>query len=88
MSRKGTVPCDLSHDACDASGDHHWRPIQTCSLQGLPHPGTDIYWWPHTVGKRAVRILLECCLVCICKCDYDLQDIVDAQFRIIMNSVL
>ena len=26
------------------SGDHHWRPIQTCSLQDPSPTGTDIWW--------------------------------------------
>ena len=31
------------------SGGHHWRPVQTCSLEDQPplHPsGTGLYWWP------------------------------------------
>ena len=48
-------------------GGHHWKPVQTCSLEVLfpPHH----YWHlvvaieTHTVGKWAVCILLECCLV-------------------------
>ena len=49
------------------SGDHHWRPVQTCSLDltvQSPH------WYWHliatkacTVGRRVVHILLECFLV-------------------------
>ena len=47
------------------SGGHHWRPVHTCSLEGLPYQ----YW--HLVvateacaaGKPAVCILLECFLV-------------------------
>ena len=50
------------------SGGRYWRPVQTCSLEDLPPLP---HWYRHlvvatetdTVGKRAVRILLECCLV-------------------------
>ena len=42
------------------SAAHHGRPIQTCSIEDLH--STDIWWHvteAHTVGKWAVRILLE-----------------------------
>ena len=49
------------------SRGHHWRPVQTCSFQDTPSShqyghlvGTTK---THTIGKRAVRILLECFLV-------------------------
>ena len=52
------------------SGGDHWKPVQTCSLEDLPPPPPP---HPHqflvvttktgTIGKRAVCILLECCLV-------------------------
>ena len=49
-----------------ATGGHHWRPVQTCSLEDSHRP-----WYRHlvvttetrTVGDRAIRILLECCLL-------------------------
>ena len=28
------------------SGGHHWRPVQTCSLEYLPPTSTDTYWQP------------------------------------------
>ena len=48
------------------SGCHHSRPVQTCSFEDSHRP-----WYrrlvatteTRTVGDRAVRILLECCLV-------------------------
>ena len=45
-------------------GGYHWRPVQTYSLVDLPCPPLS----PNghrtcSAGKRAVRILLECCLV-------------------------
>ena len=39
------------------SGVHHWRPYETCSIEVLTPP------LPLTVPNRAIRILLECCLV-------------------------
>ena len=48
-------------------GGHHYRPVQTCSLEDLPSPRC--YWTlvvateTHTVSKRVVHILLEYCLV-------------------------
>ena len=46
------------------SGSHHWRPAQTCSLEDPP------YWYWQLVaieacmvGKWAIPILLECCLL-------------------------
>ena len=35
------------------SGDHHWRSVQTCSLE-KPHTGTDI-WWPKHVWLESGR---------------------------------
>ena len=29
-----------------ASGGHHWKPVQTCSLEDLPLTGTDTLWQP------------------------------------------
>ena len=71
----GTYPLPLPHLTEDlgtypfplllTSGGHHWRPVQTCSLENLPTPW---YWHlvvateTHTVGKQAVCILLECFL--------------------------
>ena len=47
------------------SGGHHWRSVQTCSLED-PHSGIDI-WWPlkhiRLASGLVVRILLECFLV-------------------------
>ena len=47
-----------------ASGGHHCRPVQTCSLED-----PSWYWHlvakAHMVGNRTVRILLECFLVSI-----------------------
>ena len=48
-----------------SSGGHHWKPVQTCSP--TPWPPWPRNWYRHlvaatdtrTVGKRAVRILLE-----------------------------
>ena len=45
---------------------HHWTPVQTCSLEDLPPPLVLTFSGGHrntSVGKRVVRILLECCLV-------------------------
>ena len=42
-------------------GGDHWRTVQTCSLVIPPPPRTDTE--THTVGKRSVRILLECFLI-------------------------
>ena len=46
------------------SGGHHWKPLQTCSLEVRPPvltSGGDTK--ACTTGKRAVHILLECFLV-------------------------
>ena len=48
------------------SGGHHWIPVHTCSFDLTVQP--PLHYWHlvdevHTVGKRAVRILLECCFV-------------------------
>ena len=48
---------------------HHWRPVQTCSLD-LTVQTYNWYWHlvatqARTVGKRAVRTLLKCFLVII-----------------------
>ena len=41
------VPTPFPSYLLVTSGDHHWRPVQTCSLQDPPSPtGTDIWWWP------------------------------------------
>ena len=50
------------------SGRHHWRPVQTCSLEETPPPYQ--YWHlmatkVHLIGKQVVRILPECFLVLI-----------------------
>ena len=48
------------------SGGHHWRPVQTCSLEDLPrnrYLQQVVATETCTVSKRVVRILLECCLV-------------------------
>ena len=44
----------------------NWRSVQTCSLED-PSKLTSGGYWRSTYGwcKRAVRILLECCLVTI-----------------------
>ena len=45
-------------------GDHHCRPVQTCSFEDTPW--FDIWWWllRHVWSvKQVVRILLECFLV-------------------------
>ena len=39
------------------TGGHHWRPVQTSSLEDPP-PSTDIWWLPKHVGWQA-HILLE-----------------------------
>ena len=54
------------------SGCHHWRPVQTCSLQNpLPHQYRHLVATEaHTVGKWVVRILLECFLVSTVKSIY------------------
>ena len=46
------------------SGGHHWRPVQTCSLEDPPPTSTD-NWWP----PKHVRLafLLECFLVWLCE---------------------
>ena len=53
-----------------ASGDHDWRPVQTCSFEDPPPPHQ--YWHlvakAHMLGKQAVRILLECFLVLLYYC--------------------
>ena len=63
---------DLPPPPLLTSGGHRWRPVQTCSLenQHLPYPPNPHRYWDlvmatatRTVGKRAVRILLECCVV-------------------------
>ena len=46
------------------SGDHHWIPVQTCSLDltvQLPLPRADIYWQlkRYSQYKQLVRILQE-----------------------------
>ena len=51
------------------SGGHHWRPVQKCSLEDPPLPplvltSGGMVTKARTVGKQAVRILLECFLVC------------------------
>ena len=50
------------------SGGHHWRPVQTCSLEDSPN----LYWHlvakACTVGKRAVCIPLECFRVYVLCC--------------------
>ena len=51
-----------SHPLLVISGDHHWKPVQTCSFDDST--GTAIWWSKHKkVGKRAVCILLKCFLV-------------------------
>ena len=47
------------------SGGHHWRPVQTCSLQNLPPPvlTSGDYWSMYVWRKWAVSILVECFLV-------------------------
>ena len=65
----GAPPC--TGPLLVTSGSQDWRPVQTCSLEDLTVQGTpnnaDIYWWPateaHTVGERAVHILVECFLL-------------------------
>ena len=52
-----------------SSGTHHWRPIQTSSVED-PAPPLHQYWHlvateARTVGKWPARILLECFLVII-----------------------
>ena len=64
------TPGDLPPPPAIESGGNHWRPVQACSLEDLspsPHRSTDIQWWSPkhvqlAISKRAVRILLECCL--------------------------
>ena len=63
------IPLDMGPSpTLVASGCHHWRPVQTCSLEALSHQhwnlaaATEVL----TAGKRAVRIQLECFLVCQC----------------------
>ena len=45
------------------SGDHHSRPVQSCSLQdhSVPTPGG--YWTTYSWCKRVDHILLECFVV-------------------------
>ena len=79
-SRGGVPHVTITHDALDptvptpplllTSGNHHWRPVQTCSLEDLPSPPPHNQYFhlvvvikACTVGKRAVRILLECFFV-------------------------
>ena len=49
------------------AGGHHWRPVQTCSIDLTVHPlPYRPTWWPlksYGQGKRAERILLERFLV-------------------------
>ena len=56
------------------SDGHHWRPVQTCSLEALvPPPPSNCYWHlvvateTLMVAKRSASILLECCRVFECK---------------------
>ena len=70
------APLHLSgyiHSLLVISGGHHWRPVQTCSLEDLPLFSPPMYWYwhlvvtneTHTVDKCVVRILLECSFVAI-----------------------
>ena len=45
------------------SGANQWRPVQTCSHEEPPPPTSTGSPGNSRVGKRAVRILLECCLM-------------------------
>ena len=58
----GSKLCDqiqrLTHSPV-TSGGQYWGPIQTCSLEDPHLVATEVC----TIGKRAVRILLECFLV-------------------------
>ena len=60
----------LDRDLLMISGGHHWRPVETFSLD-LTVPGPPQYWHlvatkAGTVGKWVVCILLECFLVTYC----------------------
>ena len=53
-------PLDILYHLLVTSSGHHWRPVQSCSLEAPHH-----YWHlvvatkTHTFGKREVCILLE-----------------------------
>ena len=57
---------DLPPTLLLTSGGHHWRPVQTCPIEDLPPPlPVVVATETCTVGKQAVCILLECCLVVV-----------------------
>ena len=49
------------------SSGHHWQPAETCSLEDPHQYGHLVATKADTVGKWAVRILLECFLVSECR---------------------
>ena len=45
-------------------GGNHWRPVQTCSLEGIPSPTDTDIWWPSKhIQLPSGLFLHECFLV-------------------------
>ena len=57
---------DMVSNPCTTDTGHHWRRVQTCSLNDIPpnqYRHLVVATETCTVGKWAVHTLLECCLV-------------------------
>ena len=58
----GANPLDIHTPSLVTSGDHHWRPVQTCSLEDIP-PSPHTLLTPtggHRIGGMHPAGMLSC----------------------------